>query len=299
MPLPIRQSFIPAANANRPGVVVETFGTRPGVLLNDAPLYITVHETGNTRPGANAEMHRVFTHQGGGPGNVSFHFVVDDAEAIQLLPLDEAAYHASDGMNDRARDLGGFQSVAIETCVNQDGDWTKTFANLSDLIARIVRGDDSIEYAGRRGDFAIERIAQHNTWADDRKNCPAKIRAQELWDDLLTDVRRRLAPTQPAPSEPQVDARGQPSDAYLRELFGTVRPYDPTGAISTEWRRWCTEHGCWPPLVQVKPVTTASDRPSFVYWFENNLAIVWDGYKAFVLGTFKTTSDAAQAAAGG
>jgi hypothetical protein len=277
MVLPIRQAFIPAGNPNR-----------PGAKLTAAPLWITVHETGNANVGANAEMHRRFTHQGGGPNTVSFHFVVDDREAVQLLPLDEIGWHASDGCNDRATDLGCFQSVAIETCVNGDGDWNRTFANLAELIAAIIGGDARIWFAGRHRTFSPSRIAQHNKWAFDQKDCPQRIRARGLWDDLLAAVVARLGPptTTPTPATtttappqlPGADARLPPgmTPAMARERFGKVvtgngvYDYQPTGALTNLWVNECRVTGRWPAIVHVVDI----GFPRFYTFADGSIVII-------------------------
>lgn len=178
-----RVSLIPAANGNRPGTGLDAA----------IPDYITVHETANTAVGADASMHERFTHGGGGPESVSFHFVVDDHEAVQLLPLDEIGWHAGDGCDEYPDgvghdDIGCFASVAIETCVNQDGDWDQTLSNLAELIAMIAAGDARIDWGdGRsRHQFSVDRIAQHNAWSG--KDCPHRIRATGAWDDLMKRV---------------------------------------------------------------------------------------------------------------
>ena len=139
------------------------------------PRWITVHETANTKPGANAEMHRRFVHNGGGPERVSFHFVVDDQEIIQLLPLDVNGWHAGDGVNGE----GNRASIGIELCVNQDGNWAKTLDNAARLLAALCQ----------RYRFGVDRIVQHNKWSG--KNCPALLR-RSGWDGLLWKVNEML-----------------------------------------------------------------------------------------------------------
>lgn len=175
-----RVSLIPWGNGNRPGTKLATT-VQP---------YITVHETSNYNVGADAEMHRVFTHQGGGSSAVSFHFAVDDYEAIQLLPCDEIGWHAGDGCDQYpdgvgTDDIGCFASVSIETCVNSDSSWEQTKHNLSELIAMIASGDDRINWGDGRykSRMSKERIAQHNRWSG--KNCPLKIRAEGGWAELM------------------------------------------------------------------------------------------------------------------
>lgn len=203
--VPYRVSLIPASNYNRPQDPMNAGG----------PRYLTVHETGNTNAGANAEMHRRFTHQGGGPENVSFHLVVDDVEAIQLLPFSEIGWHAGDGCDSRQSDLGCFDSIAIETCVNRDGNWEQTLRNLIRLCAKTIRENPSLS-----GD----RIRQHNAWSG--KNCPERIRREGRWDWLVSEVRRELAGA-PAPGFVGLPA-WLPAD-YFRVAFPSA---DPNGVVT-------------------------------------------------------------------
>lgn len=161
--VPFRVALIPEGKPNRPGYPMR-------------PEWVTVHETGNPNPGANAEAHRAFTHSGGGKERVSFHFVVDDREVIQLLPLTENGWHAGDG----PEGPGNRTSIAIETCVNQDGDWGRTKANLIKLLAALCR-----QYG-----WGSDRIVQHHRWSG--KNCPSCIRAEGSWGWLLGEVERLL-----------------------------------------------------------------------------------------------------------
>lgn len=164
--VPYRVSLIPKGNRNRPGLPMTA-------------RWITVHETANTAPGANAEAHRRFAHAGGGPEGVSFHFVVDDKEVIQLLPLTENGWHAGDGYNGE----GNRASVGIETCVNADGNWERTLANLVKLLAALCR------YLG----LGVDRIVQHNHWSG--KDCPKKIRSEGRWNEILQRVAAELGAT--------------------------------------------------------------------------------------------------------
>lgn len=177
---PLIIAITPYGNANRPK------------LAMPSPSYITVHEVGNTSPGANEEMHRAFVHNGGGPSQVSFHFVVGPDKAIQLLPLDEAAWHASDGYNG----TGNRDSIAIETI--QIGDFDKTLWHLAWLINEIATNPNRFFHnADREWDMSINRIVQHNHWAPDKKNCPQFIRDRGLWDTLMKRVDLWHADTRP------------------------------------------------------------------------------------------------------
>ena len=157
--------LIPAGNSNRPGFLLNT---------DDRLIGITQHTTGNTNPSATAYMHRDFTHGGGGPDNVSFHFVVDDQIIIQLLPVYEGAYHAADGCDDRATDIGCFDTVAIELCVNSGANWTKAKDNLSRLYAMLWTGDKRIIGIDR---VTVQngRVYTHQQVSDTNKYCPQQI----------------------------------------------------------------------------------------------------------------------------
>lgn len=204
-PLAFRVALIPAGNYNRPQDAINAGG----------PRYVTVHETGNTNVGANAEMHRRFTHEGGGTESVSFHEVVDDREAIQLLPFNEIGWHAGDGCDSRQNDFGCFDSIAIETCVNSDGNWEQTLRNLILLIAKNIRETPTL---------SADRIRQHNAWSG--KNCPQKIRSQGRWDWLVSEVKRELAGA-PAPA-----FQGLP-DWLPADYFKVVFPSaDPNGVVT-------------------------------------------------------------------
>jgi hypothetical protein len=183
-PLRIRVAHIPWDNSNRSRQVATAEGRR----------WIIVHETANTSKGANAEMHRGFTHgkngYGGGgyppsgdkPGyeGVSFTWVVDDREAIQLVPSREKTWQASDGSNGV-----GNSSESIEACVNSDGNWAQTRENTARLIARIIIEDPQRDPS---------RVNQHFDRARDGKNCPTYLRANNgaQWRSLNSRVQAIL-----------------------------------------------------------------------------------------------------------
>lgn len=163
--LNFRVDLIPENNSNRPGFLLNT---------DDRLIGITQHTTGNTNPTADAEMHVTFTHNGGGSDNVSFHFVVDDKIAVQLLPVYEGAYHAADGCDNRATDIGCFDTIAIELCVNSGANWAKAKDNLSKLYALLWNGDKRIAGIDR---VTVQngRVYTHQQVSDTNKYCPTQI----------------------------------------------------------------------------------------------------------------------------
>jgi N-acetylmuramoyl-L-alanine amidase len=147
MALTIESNIIPQNNINRPGLPMQ-------------PIYITIHETANTNIGADSYAHYIFLRDGGGPEHVSFHYCVDDKVARQLIPDNENAWHAGDGYDG----TGNRKSIAIETCVNADGDWNKTLSNLVELIAELRV----------KHNIPSTSVVQHNHWSE--KDCPHIIR---------------------------------------------------------------------------------------------------------------------------
>lgn len=136
---------------------------------------ITVHETDNTMPGADARFHNLFIREGGGVHGVSFTFSVDSERAVQNLDLNRVNYA-------QGTSVGNTTSVSVETCVNRDGNWEHTRWNLSRLLAILC------EY----GKLPVEAIVQHHYWYG--KNCPRLLRATpELWTGVLRDVEIYLA----------------------------------------------------------------------------------------------------------
>jgi hypothetical protein len=161
--LPIEQHFIPVSNLNLPG---ETM----------TPSYITVHETGN--PDSNASSEREFMLSDFAQEmQVSYHWVVDDERAIQLLPHREVAWHT--GTTE-----GNETSIGVYACVFRDPErQATTRRNLATLLATVVRENDN-------ADFAVQRVVPHRHWTD--KHCPDTILNDGYWDTLIDDMRQQV-----------------------------------------------------------------------------------------------------------
>lgn len=190
MALKISQDMIPLTNRNR-----------PKSLLNSGLLYITIHETGNTKPGADEFGEARFStdHQGG-QYSVAYHFAVGPTQAIQLLPLNVIGWHAGDGCDNRAQDIGCFASVAIETCVGDNNrDKVKTRANLLELIVAIVTGDSQIEYGGTdHKRFSTQRIEPHRKWSSYSKWCPKFMLDDGFMWGIIAATTRMVATSIPS-----------------------------------------------------------------------------------------------------
>ncbi|WP_373749795.1 N-acetylmuramoyl-L-alanine amidase [Jeotgalibaca porci] len=127
--------------------------------------FLVIHQTGNAARGANAQMHATYQINNTkykDPREASWHWQVDDKEAIQSFTHDVSCYHASDGSGD-----GNMHSIAIEGCINADGDYKKSVENMARLAAKILKDEN----------ISIMNMKQHYDFARDKKNCPAQIRS--------------------------------------------------------------------------------------------------------------------------
>jgi len=135
------------------------------------PEYITVHNTANNTSAKN-EIQYMITNS----NEVSFHFAVDDKEAVQGLPLDRNGWHAGDGNGD-----GNRKSIAIEICYSLNGGerFNKAETNAAILIANLLN----------KRNWNIDKVKKHEDWSN--KNCPH--RTIELgWDRFLNKIQLEL-----------------------------------------------------------------------------------------------------------
>lgn len=150
---------------------------RPGI--KQKAKWVNVHETGNTRVGADAKMHAQWQHDGcpGVPdAQIGVHFYVDDKQAYQMLPLDEVSWNAGCGNCE-----GNYAAISFEICVNADADRAKARQNATKLIANVMKqlglGEGAIKF--------------HQDWSG--KWCPAIIlnegRKEEVRQMIVTELR--------------------------------------------------------------------------------------------------------------
>lgn len=145
---------------------------------------VTIHETGNRSKGANAAAHDRYLHVNGGMNKqVSYHLVVDDKEAYNLIPYNEIAWHAGDGGSGK----GNCQTVAIEICVNPETDLVKARTNAAFLTAMLLKDYGFKNVVDGTKDKTNGNVFQHNSFMN--KNCPEIIRNNGLWDSFINEVK--------------------------------------------------------------------------------------------------------------
>jgi len=172
---------------------------------------VTMHQTGNTSRGANAEMHaRLQSNLN--PRLASWHIQVDDVVAIQSFPFSARCWAAGDG-----RGPGNYDSIHIEMTINSDANYKKTLENGAKVAAKVLKDEN----------LTISDLKQHYDWS--RKNCPAQLRANKdgiSWDDFKAMVQAEMegkpAPKpspQPKPSKPaQSVYTGNSIVSYLNSI---------------------------------------------------------------------------------
>ena len=151
--------------------------------------YITIHSTQN--PGATALQHATGMRNGAFRGHskwnrtgyLTWHFTVDDAQAIQSLPLNIQGEHADhDGPGNKT-------SIGIEIC---------EFRGKSRQAAAIDRAARLAAYVMHEKGIPLDRVVPHYHWTqvhfnNTKKNCPIILldggKPGPRWDAFLRRVK--------------------------------------------------------------------------------------------------------------
>lgn len=139
------------------------------------PQGITVHNTANDASAINEINYMISNNN-----EVSFHYAVDDKEAVQGLPLNRNGWHASDGGNG----FGNRKTIAIEICYSKSGGarFDKAEENAAELIAMLLQ-----EYG-----WGIDKVKRHYDYARDKKYCPHRT-MDKGWDRFLNMVKSKMS----------------------------------------------------------------------------------------------------------
>jgi len=135
------------------------------------PTMIVIHNTANDACAENE-----IKYMQSNTAQTSFHYAVDDKEAVQGVDLWRNAWHAGDGGNGK----GNRQGIAIEICYSKSGGtrFLKAEQNAAELTAKLL-----IDFA-----WDISHVTTHKACSG--KNCPH--RTLELgWDRFLNMVEAK------------------------------------------------------------------------------------------------------------
>lgn len=137
------------------------------------PKGITVHNTANDASARNEIAYMTNNNY-----ETSFHYAVDDKEAVQGLPLDRNGWHASDGNGP-----GNRTTIAIEICYSKSGGerFDKAEENAAKLIADLLK-----KYG-----WDISVVKRHYDYAPDKKYCPHRT-MDKGWDRFLNMIKAKL-----------------------------------------------------------------------------------------------------------
>lgn len=167
---------------------------RPALAM--APTTITIHNTGN--PASSARNERGWLTNPSNQRQASFHIAVDENEAVECVPLNEAAWHAGDGNGD-----GNRRSIGIEIC--ESGNYGQTLQNAAELVACMLH---------ERG-WGIDRLKRHFDWSG--KVCPRMMYSSgkwTAWDRFKLIVKKELEKMQMDKASVFVDGK-QVQDAII------------------------------------------------------------------------------------
>ncbi|MET3699506.1 N-acetylmuramoyl-L-alanine amidase [Bacillus oleivorans] len=172
------------------------------------PKYITVHTTRNLSKGANARMHSKYL-KGTDTTQKSWHLTVDDKEVIQHIPFDVNGWHAGDGQG-----KGNRQSIGIEICENEDGDFDKAVENAIELI----------RYLMNKFNISIENVVPHKHWSG--KYCP--VRLLPKWNEFIKKIEGKKVAKQVSAFNPSSQTVKQETKELLHQLY-------KNGVLSADW----------------------------------------------------------------
>ncbi|MDD3118316.1 MAG: N-acetylmuramoyl-L-alanine amidase [Victivallales bacterium] len=137
--------------------------------------YITIHNTWNYAP---ALFERTYLNNRRDGASISFHFAVDEKEALQVLPLDTRAWHAGDGNGP-----GNGRSIGIEICRSRCiGDdeplYRQAEENGAHLAASLL---DQYQ-------LPMSCLRKHQDWTG--KYCPHRILSEHRWESFKAHVKQ-------------------------------------------------------------------------------------------------------------
>ena len=137
------------------------------------PTRIVVHNTANDASAENEIAYMKSNNK-----QVSFHYAVDDVQAIQGIPENRNAWHSGDGNG-----KGNREGIAIEICYSKSGGdkFTKAEQNAVELIVSLLK-----KYG-----WGIDKVTKHQDY--NGKYCPH--RTLDLgWDRFIKMIDAKLNP---------------------------------------------------------------------------------------------------------
>lgn len=153
-------------------LVKYNFSSRNGEKIK----YISIHDTGNKRRGADAEAH--FTLHNRGDRGASAHYFVDDKQILRIIKDEHKSWHCGDGKGKYG--IRNENSIGIEMCINSDGDFNKTYLNTLKLT----------KYLMEKYNIPLENVVRH--YDASRKLCPNVFKENnwEKWNKFKEHLKQ-------------------------------------------------------------------------------------------------------------
>lgn len=146
---------------------------------------IVAHWTANSSRGADAQANRNYFNNT--TVYASAHYLIDDHSIIQALPDHEVGYHVGGrsykpiGESIRENNLTpNYFLIGFEMCVNQDGDWNKTYWNSVELAQHLLS----------KYNFTVNELYRHYDITG--KLCPMMMIEEQSWQRFKQDVNNGL-----------------------------------------------------------------------------------------------------------
>ncbi len=189
-----------------PASVVRSMTDGPG----SKAVGILFHETANKSRGANAAAHARLQKR----GNVraaSWNWQVDDTEAVQSF---------ANGIKTWSAGRGGLHYVAVEMCVNPDGDYARTVQNAIELAQWL------------RSIGVGPQLKNHHDITG--KNCPTQLLAgaEGGWAGFVARINGAAPAPGPTPASGKLDEDGFEGSGTLGAMQRAIGSANPDGTLS-------------------------------------------------------------------
>ncbi|WP_050698654.1 peptidoglycan recognition protein family protein [Anaeromassilibacillus senegalensis] len=194
-----------------------------------SPTRVVIHNTAN-----DASAENEVAYMTNNDAQVSFHYAVDDIEAIQAILETRNAWHAGDG-NGR----GNRQGVAIEICYSRSGGprFEQAEKNAAELTASILA----------RYGWGLEQVTKHQDYSG--KNCPHRTLALG-WPRFLDMVKQALYAIK---SDTTMDMHLPEGQVYTVKLTSYKKPAFTAGNGAVLKTRFGKQQG-WDWYFQIKAI---------------------------------------------
>ena len=138
--------------------------------------YIVIHDTGNTNPGAGADAHKRYFMTT--DRKASADFVVDEKKTIKLNDYKKYfTWHCGDGHGKYG--ITNSNSIGIEMCINNDGNYVKTVNDTIILTYKLMK----------ELNIDLDHVVRH--YDASRKSCPGSMKPNN-WLKWI-DFKKALA----------------------------------------------------------------------------------------------------------